>query len=83
MWGAAEDSVAVANLTDAAAESGWAHLDIVTSEAQPDEEQAMAAGIAEGYLTSDAIYGLELLDFDNNTVMNTQYSENVNLFKCV
>ena len=67
VWGAAEDSVAVANLTDAAAESGWAHLDIVTSEARADEEQAMAAGIAEGYLTSDAIYGLEILDFDNNT----------------
>ena len=67
MWGAAEDSVAVANLTDAAAETGWAHLDIVTSEARADEEQAMAAGIAEGYLTSDAIYGLEILDFDNNT----------------
>ena len=74
--------MAVANLTDAAAESGWAHLDIVTSEARADEDQAMAAGIAEGYLTSDAIYGLELLDFDNNTVMRIS-THGDNLFICL
>ena len=30
---------------------GWSKLEIVTNKEAPDERQAIAAGIAEGYLT--------------------------------
>ena len=49
--------IALANLTDTQKQDGWLHLDITTKETANDEDQAFAAGIAEGRLTSRAIYG--------------------------
>ena len=51
------DVIVVANLTDRQTETGWLYLDITSNEAKDDQDQALAAGIAEGYLTSNAIYG--------------------------
>ena len=37
-------------------DTGWLHLDISSSASFPDHVQAVAAGYAEGYLTSRTIY---------------------------
>jgi len=41
----------------------WAFVEIESKTTWPDEMQAFAAGMAEGYLTKDLIY-----DFWRNTV---------------
>ena len=54
--GVSADFTVVANLTETRKESGWDHLDIRSRGADlEDEEQALAAGIAEGYLTHNLI----------------------------
>ena len=53
--GVSADFTVVANLTETRTESGWDHLDIRSRGTLEDEEQALAAGIAEGYLTHDLI----------------------------
>ena len=54
--GVSADFTVVANLTETRTESGWDHLDIRSRGTLEDEEQALAAGIAEGYLTHDLIF---------------------------
>ena len=44
-----------ANLTNAQTRSGWLYLEITSSPHFPDQLQARAAGLAEGYLTRDLI----------------------------
>ncbi len=56
------DVVAVANLTNAQTETGWMYLEVTTDETKPDEEQALAAGIAEGFLTRRGFYALLHVD---------------------
>ena len=57
--GVSADFTVVANLTETRTESGWDHLDIrsrgTLGADLEDEQQALAAGIAEGYLTHDLI----------------------------
>ena len=53
--GVSADFTVVANLTETRTESGWDHLDIRSRGTLEDEEQALAAGIAEGYLTHNLI----------------------------
>jgi len=55
--GREENSIAIANLTNTQTESGWLHLDISSNESQSDDDQAVAAGLVEGYLTKHLIYG--------------------------
>ena len=53
--GVSADFTVVANLTETRTESGWDHLDIRSRGTLEDKKQALAAGIAEGYLTHDLI----------------------------
>ena len=58
--GVSADFTVFANLTETRTESGWDHLDIrsrgtVMGTDLEDEEQALAAGIAEGYLSHNLI----------------------------
>ena len=53
--GVSADFTVVANLTETRTESGWDHLDIRSRGTLEDEEQALAAGLAEGYLTHNLI----------------------------
>ena len=53
--GEAETWVAMANMTDRRGEEGWLHLDVTTNPSQPDEDQAVAAGLAEGFLSQRII----------------------------
>ena len=53
--GRREDWVVVANMTDRREEEGWLHLDLTSRDTQPDQEQAVAAGLAEGYLSHHLI----------------------------
>ena len=48
--GQVEGWVVLANLTDRRAEDGWLHLDLTSDQTESDEEQAEAAGLAEGFL---------------------------------
>ena len=48
--GQVEGWLVLANLTDRRAEDGWLHLDLTTDQTETDEEQAEAAGLAEGFL---------------------------------
>ena len=57
--GVSADFTVVANLTETRTKSGWDHLDIrsrgtLVTDLE-DEEQALAAGIAEGYLSHNLI----------------------------
>ena len=52
---AEKNIVARAKFTNTLREDGWSRLEIVTNEEAPDERQAVAAGIAEGYLTKLAV----------------------------
>jgi len=45
--------------------TGWAFVEVESKTTWPDEMQAYAAGMAEGYLTKDLIY-----DFWRNTIEN-------------
>ncbi len=54
-WNKNDSIVAIANLTNAQDETGWNYLEIQTRESSPDQLQAQAAGLAEGYLTRTAI----------------------------
>ncbi len=36
--------------------TGWGFLEVETKSSWPDDQQAFAAGMAEGYLTRDLIY---------------------------
>ncbi|XP_064612356.1 putative phospholipase B-like 2 [Liolophura sinensis] len=47
--------VAYGNFTNKIDQTGWSFLDIVTEESFDDHIQAYAAGLAEGFLTSDLI----------------------------
>ena len=47
--------IARANFTNAQTSTGWMMLEIQTRETSPDQLQAEAAGIAEGYLTRISI----------------------------
>lgn len=47
--------VARANFTNAQSSTGWMMLEVETRESAPDQLQAEAAGIAEGYLTRISI----------------------------
>ena len=47
-----------ANITNAQNSTGWHILEVQTKEAAPDHLQAMAAGLAEGYLTRISIIEL-------------------------
>ena len=47
-----------ANLTNTQNSTGWHILEVQTKEAAPDHLQAMAAGLAEGYLTRISIIEL-------------------------
>ena len=58
--GVSADFKVVANLTETRTKSGWDHLDIrsrgdTLGTDLEDEEQALAAGIAEGYLSHNLI----------------------------
>ena len=57
--GVSDDFLVVANLTETRNESGWDHLDIrsrvTLGDVSSDEDVAVAAGIAEGYLTHNLI----------------------------
>ncbi len=53
-WNYDDTVVAIANLTNAQAETGWNILEIQTRESAPDQLQAQAAGMAEGFLTRTA-----------------------------
>ena len=57
--GVSSDFTVVANLTEKRTKSGWDHLDIrsrgTLGTDLEDEQQALAAGIAEGYLTHNLI----------------------------
>lgn len=56
VYGTVADRVAWANHTIETSSTGWAYLDVTTNASYPDEVQAYAAGLAEGYLTKDLIY---------------------------
>ena len=43
--------VARATFNNTLRDDGWTRLEVVTNEEAPDTRQAIAAGIAEGYLT--------------------------------
>ena len=43
--------VARATFTNTLRENGWSRLEVVTNADAPDDRQAIAAGIVEGYLT--------------------------------
>jgi hypothetical protein len=57
--GVTSDFAVVANLSETRTKSGWDHLDIRSRSTLgtdlEDEQQALAAGIAEGYLTHNII----------------------------
>lgn len=53
-WDEDHDLVARANFTNAQNSTGWMFLEVQTRETAPDQLQAEAAGIAEGYLTRGA-----------------------------
>jgi len=53
--GVAETWVVLANMTDNREEEGWLHLDITTNPSESDEDQAVAAGLAEGFLSQRII----------------------------
>ena len=57
--GVSADFTVVANLTETRTKSGWDHLDIRSRDTLgtdlEDEQQALAAGLAEGYLTHNLI----------------------------
>jgi hypothetical protein len=50
-WTADETVIARANFTNAQESTGWMLLEVQTRESAPDQLQAQAAGLAEGYLT--------------------------------
>ena len=50
-WDEDHSIVARANFTNAQTSTGWMFLEVQTRESAPDQLQAQAAGIAEGYLT--------------------------------
>ena len=50
-WDADHTIIARANFTNAQSSTGWMFLEVQTREFAPDQLQAQAAGIAEGYLT--------------------------------
>ncbi|XP_038618687.1 putative phospholipase B-like 2 [Tachyglossus aculeatus] len=50
------DAVAWANFTDAIARTGWAFLELGTSDQYNDSLQAYAAGVAEAAVTQELIY---------------------------
>ena len=53
--GQAASWVVVANMTDLREEEGWLHLDLTTNLSHSDEDQAVAAGLAEGFLSQRII----------------------------
>ena len=50
-WDVDYSVIARANFTNAQNSTGWMMLEVQTRESAPDQMQAQAAGIAEGYLT--------------------------------
>ena len=50
-WDEDHSIIARANFTNAQTSTGWMFLEVQTRESAPDQLQAQAAGIAEGYLT--------------------------------
>merc|ERR1719318_242775 len=48
--------VAWANFTNDQKDNGWMYLEISTNPAFSDEDQARAAGFAEGYLTRNSVH---------------------------
>ena len=54
-WDVDYSVIAVANFTNAQNTTGWMMLEVQTRESAPDQMQAQAAGIAEGYLTRISI----------------------------
>jgi len=48
--------IAYGSFNDTLSQSGWGILKIATNSDFPDQNQMYAAGILEGYLTSDRIY---------------------------
>ena len=54
--GEADTWVVLANMTDRREEEdGWIHLDLTSNLSQSDEDQAVAAGLAEGFLSQRII----------------------------
>jgi len=49
--GQADSWVVVANMTDRRRQDGWLHLDLTSNPGESDEAQAVAAGLAEGFLS--------------------------------
>ena len=54
-WDEDYSVIARANFTNAQSTTGWMMLEVQTRESAPDQLQAQAAGIAEGYLTRISI----------------------------
>lgn len=54
--GTAPEWVAWANYTDQTDLNGWTFLKVVTNGSYPDSAQAYAAGLAEGFLTTNLMY---------------------------
>ena len=50
-WEEDHSIIARANFTNAQSSTGWMFLEVQTRESAPDQLQAEAAGMAEGYLT--------------------------------
>lgn len=48
--------VAWGNFTDQIDQNGWSFLNVITDENHNDQSQAYAAGLVEGYLTTDLMY---------------------------